>query len=110
MEEGGKDKDGIQKVYSEYFKPETEYKHGPFKYTNAPNYGYVDFERREYYGKREFTADEYVAFCGTYFEHIVIPEPYNSKFFSRLKETVLESGNKVVFNDAYILFLAKKPL
>ncbi len=43
----------IQKVYSEYFKPETEYKRGSFKYTNAPNYGYVDFEKREFYGKRE---------------------------------------------------------
>ena len=51
----------IQKVYSEYFRPEMEYKRGGFKYTNAVNYGYVDFEKREYYGKRELTADEYVA-------------------------------------------------
>ena len=29
----------IQKVYSEYFKPDAEYKHGSFKFTNAPNYG-----------------------------------------------------------------------
>lgn len=26
----------IQQVYSEYFKPETEYKHGAFDYTHAP--------------------------------------------------------------------------
>ena len=32
----------IQKVYSAYYKPETPYTHGSFKYTNAPNYGYVD--------------------------------------------------------------------
>lgn len=57
----------IQRVYSEYFIPETEYKHGAFKYTNAPNYGYVGFEKREYSGEREFTADEYVAFSGTLF-------------------------------------------
>ena len=100
----------IQKVYSEYFKPETEYKHGSFKYTNAPNYGYVDFEKREFYGKREFTADEYVAFCGTHCDHIVIPEPYRSKFFDGLRKTVYEAGNKVVFNDTFVLFLAKKPL
>lgn len=100
----------IQKVYSEYFKPDTEYKHGSFKYTNAPNYGYVDFEKREFYGKREFTADEYVAFCGTHCDHIVIPEPYRSKYFDGLRKTVLEAGNKVVFNDTFILFLAKKPL
>lgn len=102
--------DKIQRVYSQYFKPETEYNHGSFKYTNATNYGYVDFERREYYGKREFTADEYVAFCGTHCDHIVIPEPYRSKFFDGLRKTVYEAGNKVVFNDTFILFLAKKPL
>lgn len=100
----------IQKVYSEYFKPETEYKHGSFKYTNAPNYGYVDFEKREYYGKREFTADEYIAYCGTHCDHIVIPEPYSSKFFNGLREAVLEAGNEVVFYDTFVLFLAKKPL
>jgi len=100
----------IQQVYSEYFKPETEYKHGAFKYSNAVNYGFVDFERREFYGKREFTADEYVAFSGTHCDHLVIPEPYRSKFFSGLREAVLEAGNKIVFNDTFILFLAKKPL
>lgn len=100
----------IQNVYSEYFKPEIEYKHGSFKYTNAPNYGYVDFEKREYYGKREYTADEYVAFCGTHCDHIVIPEPYRSMFFNGLKEAVLEAGNKIVFHDTFILFLTKKQL
>lgn len=100
----------IQAVYSAYFKPETKYMHGSFKYTNAPNYGYVDFEKREYFGKRAFTADEYVAYCGIHCDHIVIPEPYRSKFFSGLKEAVLAAGNKIVFHDTYVLFLAKKPL
>ena len=100
----------IQQVYSAYFKPETEYKHGSFHYTHAPDYGYVDFEKREYYGKREFTADEYVAFSGTHCDHIVIPEPYKSKFFNGLRKAVLEAGNKIVFYDTFILFTAKKPL
>ena len=100
----------IQAVYSAYFKPETEYTHGSFSYTNAPAYGYTDFEEREFYGKREFTADEYAAFCGTHCTHIVIPEPYKSKFFDGLRKTVAESGNKVVFWDTYILYLTKKPL
>lgn len=100
----------IQQVYSEYFKPEFEYKCGLFKYTNAPNYGYVDFEKREFYGKRVFTADEYVALCGTHGDHIYIPEPYKSKLFNGLRETVLEAGNKIVFHDTFVLFLAKKPL
>ncbi len=100
----------IQQIYSEYFKPETEYKHGSFNYTHAPDYGYVNLEKHEYYGKREFTADEYVAFSGTHCDHIVIPEPYKSKLFDGLRKTVLEAGDKIVFYDTFILFIAKKPL
>lgn len=100
----------IQQVYSAYFKPETEYKHGAFSYTNAPNYGYADFEKREYYGKRKFTADEYAAFSGTHCDHIVIPEPYRSKFFNGLREAVLDAGDKIVFYDTFVLFLSRKPL
>lgn len=86
---------------SQYFKPEIGYKHGSFKYTNAINCGYVDFEQREYFGKREFTADEYAAFCGTHCDRIVIPEPYRSKFFDGLREAVSEAGNKIVFHDTF---------
>lgn len=100
----------IQEVYAKYFHPETEYAHGSFAYTNAPEYGYADFEKREYHGKRVFTAEEYAAFCGTHCDHIVIPEPDKSRFFSGLREAVLEAGNRIVFQDTYILYLAKKPL
>ncbi len=100
----------IQQVYSAYFKPETPYMQGSFKYANATNYGYVGFEQREYDGRRELTADEYVALSGTHCDHMVIPEPYKRKFFDGLREAVLEAGNKIVFSDTFILYLAKKPL
>ena len=100
----------IQQIYSEYFKPQTEYKHGGFNYTHALDYGYVNLEKHEYYGKRELTSDEYVALCGTHCDHIVIPEPYKSKFFAGLKDAVREAGDKIVFYDTFILFTAKKPL
>ncbi len=100
----------IQKVYSEYFKPETEYVHGRFIYTNAPNHCYTDFERREYRGERVFTADEYVSFSMTHCDHIVLREPYRTKFFDGLRKAVLDAGNRIVFRDTYILYLAKKPL
>ena len=104
--------DKIQKIYGEYYKPEKQYKDmkEPFDYLHAMDYGYVDFERRDYYGRREFNADDYVAYCGTHSDHIVIPEPYKTLFFEGLRKTVLENGNKVVFNDTYILYLARKPL
>ena len=99
----------IQEVYTAYFKPETEYMHRSIRYENAVQYGYTDFEKREFTGERVFTADEYVAFCGTHCDHLVIPEPYKTKFFEGLRNTVRENGNKVVFRDTYVLYLAKKP-
>ena len=101
--------DDIQKIYDTYFKPETPYTHGAFHYQNATNYGYVDFEERDFYGKRQMTADEYVAFSGTHCDHLVIAEPYKTKFFEGLHNAVLAHGNKIVFNDTYVMYLAKKP-
>ena len=98
----------IQKFYDEYFKPETPYTHGKFHYDNATSYGYTNFERRDFYGQRQMTADEYVAFSGTHCDHMVIPEPYKTKFFQGLHDAVMNAGNKIVFNDTYIMYLARK--
>ena len=98
----------IQKVYDQYFKPEYKYQHSSFHYDNATNYGYKNFERRDFYGERKFTADEYAAFCKTHCDHLVIPEPYQTKFFDGLRNAVLAHGNSVVFKDTYILYLTKK--
>ena len=99
----------IQKVYDEYFKPETEYEYGSFQYGNAVNYGYADLEKREFYGQRVFTADEYVSFCGTHCDHIVLKEPYKTKFYEGIRKAVLEAGDRIVFNDTYVLYLTRKP-
>jgi trans-aconitate methyltransferase len=101
----------IQKVYNEYYKPVTEYKNmkEPFDYLHATDYGYVDLTRHDFYGKRTFTADEYVQYCGTHSDHILIPEPYRTPFFEGLRSTVLAAGNKVEFYDTYVLYLTKKP-
>ena len=99
----------IQRLYDRYYKPEIPYTHGSFKYDNAPNYGYVHFERRDFHGKRELNPDEYVAYCGTHSDHIVIPEPNKSAFFEELRNVVAENGGKVVFDDTYVLYLTRKP-
>ena len=100
----------IQMVYDKYYKPATPYTNGSFKYTNAPEYGYVDFEQRDFHGVREMTADEYVAFSGTHCDHIVIPEPDKTNLFEGIRQAVLDAGNKVVFKDTYVLYLTRKPL
>lgn len=100
----------IQQVYSTYFKPTETYTCGSFDYSKATDYGYVDFEKREYYGKRELTAEEYVAWSKTHCDHIVLPEPYRNKFFNGIRDAVNEAGGRIVFFDTYVLYLAKKPL
>ncbi|MBO4475090.1 MAG: methyltransferase domain-containing protein [Clostridiales bacterium] len=99
----------IQDIYAKFFKPEIEYTQGSFGYKNAPDYGYVDFERREFYGKREYTADDFVQYTGTHCTHIVIPEPYKTQFFDGLRDAVLDAGNKIIFKDTYVLYVTKKP-
>jgi phospholipid N-methyltransferase len=100
----------IQQVYSAYFKPAETYTCGSFNYSKATNYGYVDFEKREYYGKRELTADEYVALSETDCDHLVLAEPYRNKFFNGIRDAVNAAGGRIVFFDTYVMYLAKKPL
>ena len=100
----------IQELYDQYYKPEIPYTHGGFRYDRAPDYGYVDFEKVDFHGRREMNSDEYVSFCGTHCDHIVIPEPHKTMFFEGLRKVVAENGNKVIFEDRYVLYLARKPL
>ena len=98
----------IQALYDKYYKPEIPYTHGKFNYTAAPEYGYLEVEKYEFKGQRIFNADEYVQFSGTHCDHIVIPEPIRNEFFKGLKKAVLDAGDRIVFNDTYVLYLAKK--
>ncbi len=99
----------IQKLYDKYYKPDIPYTHGSFKYDHASDYGFVDFEEHDFYGKREMDSDEYVSFCGTHCDHIVIPEPIKTEFFDGLRNAVINNGGKIVFEDTYVLYLTKKP-
>lgn len=99
----------IQQVYSQYFHPEMDYPHRSFRYDAAVEYGYTDFEKLEFPGRREMTADEYTAMCATHCDHIVLREPYRTPFFDGLREAVIQAGNKLVFQDTHVLYLARKP-
>ena len=99
----------IQNLYDRYYKPDIQYTHGNFRYTAAPEYGYTEVKRCEFKGQRVFSANEYVAFCGTHSDHVVIPEPLRTEFFDGLRKAVLDAGNRIVFNDTYVLYITKKP-
>jgi trans-aconitate methyltransferase len=98
----------IEEVYDQYFRPESLYSQ-KIDYNNVANYGFVDFQRREYYSKREFNADGYVSYLGTHCDHIVLKEPYKSKFYEGVRDAVLKAGNKITFNDTIVLYLTRKP-
>lgn len=99
----------IQEVYDAYFRPTIPYTHGSFHYGNASGYGFSEVERREYHGTRTLTAEEYVSYCGTHSDHLVIPEPMKTEFFTGLEKAVRDFGNRIVFRDTHILYLTKKP-
>jgi SAM-dependent methyltransferase len=98
----------IQKVYCEYFHPETPYTQ-KLIYNNAVNYGFADFRRLEFYSKREFTAVDYVEYLGTHCDYIVLREPYKSEFYKGIRNAILNAGNRIEFKDTVILYLARKP-
>ena len=99
----------IQKLYDQYFKPEIPYAHRGFRYENAQNYGFVDFQEHDFHGRREMSADEYVSYSGTHCDHMVIPEPHKTLFFEGLRNAVEDCGGKIVFEDTYVLYLTRKP-
>jgi len=101
--------DNIQKVYAEHYRPVAEYKHRNFQHQNAVNYGYIDFEKREYYGRRRLDADQYISLVGTHSDHITIPEPHRTPFFTGLRQAVIDAGNVIEYYDTHILMLARKP-
>ena len=101
--------ENIQKVYAEHWHPVEHYTQKGFGYANAVDYGYIGFERREYHGRRVMSADEYVAFSGTHCDHIDIREPHKTFFFEGLREAVLAAGDRIVFEDTYVLMLVRKP-
>lgn len=100
----------IQDIYAQFFKPEQEYTHRSFGYKNALDYGFVDFEEREFLGTRTFNADEYVDYCGTHCDHLVITEPYKSKFFDGIYRCIKDAGNQLVAKETYVMMTVRKPV
>ena len=98
----------IQQVYDKWFRPNTPYDR-KFVYENALNYGFADFRRQDFHGRRVLTTDDYINYCGTHSDHLILQEPFKSKFFDGLREAVDEFGGKVVFEDTYVLMTVRKP-
>ena len=99
----------IQQVYDRYFRPEHPYTHGSFCYENALKYGYENWQKRTFRTVTVYTADEYVAFCGTHCDHLATPEPYRSRLYAGLRQAVLDAGDRIEMRDTHILMTVRKP-
>lgn len=98
----------IQEVYEKHFRPETPYT-CKLAYDNVVNYGFTDFECRNYHKTREMTADEFVAYIGTHCDHIALREPHRTAFYEGVRDAIRNAGNRIILQDNIVLYLARKP-
>lgn len=97
----------IQQVYNNHF-----YTHMPYtqriKYENVQNYGFTNLECYKYSDTRELTADEFVEYLGAHSDHILLYEEEKEAFFEGIRNAILEEGNKLIFHDTIVLYIAHK--
>lgn len=98
----------IQEAYDKYFHPEIKYT-CRLECDNVVNYGFTDFERREYPQTRVYNADEYISYIRIHAPHLTLPEPDKSKFFEGVREAILSFDNKITLKDTVTLYLVRKP-
>jgi hypothetical protein len=98
----------IQKVYDECFDTNQPYDQH-FDYMNGESYGLTFIETKSWPGKRVYTADEHNEYLGTHSTHITLRKEYRDLFFNGVRDAVLRHGNRIVFNDKYVLYLYRKP-
>ena len=98
----------IQKVYAQYFHPETPYRCS-LDYDARGKYGFTALEQREYLKTREYSADDYVSLIGTHSDHITLREPEKSGFYAGIKAAIEDAGGKITLYDKITMYLARKP-
>jgi len=99
--------DDIQKVYDKYFVTDQPYTQ-KFDYMKGSDYGLSFLGKSSFPGRREYNADEHNEYLGTHSTHIMLKEEYKEPFFNGVRDAVIKHGNKIVFNDQYVLYLYRK--
>ena len=106
--------DAMQALYAVYMpdsRPGGEYtaEQAMARAGIAGKYGFCDIGYRLYHRTRTLSADDYIALLGTYSDHIAIPQPQRTQFFSGLHKVISAFGGITLF-DTIDLQLARKPL
>lgn len=97
----------IQRLYDTRFDSAQPYRQ-KFDYMSGGAYGFTFLEKREFPGRREYTADEYIEYIGTHSDHITLREHARKPFLDGVREAILRHGNRIVFDDRYMLYLYRK--
>ena len=97
----------IQKLYDTLFVSDQPYRQR-FDYMNGTAYGFTFLGKYEFPGTREYTADEYVQFIHTHADHITLREDCREPFYEGVRDAILRHGNRIVFEDSYVLYLYRK--
>lgn len=98
----------IDKVYEKYFHVKQKYT-CKLEYNNVLNYGFVNWQYKEWKSKRTLNAEEYISYISTHCEHITLEEPYKSDFYAGIRKAIMDAGNQIVIIDTVPLYLVQKP-
>ena len=98
----------IQEVYDLHFRPEGENQFH-FRYENVTNYGFIDYERREYLDVREYNADQFVNWTRIQSPQLTIQEPHRTKFLEGIRNAILGFDDRITLKDVIVLDLVRKP-
>lgn len=97
----------IQQIYDAYFVSKMPYRQ-KFNYEAGERYGFHYLGRRDFYGTRSYSAEEYIEYIKTHSDHIMIREEYRVPFFQGIRDAILKHGNRICFRDTYVLHLYQK--
>ena len=97
----------IGQIYDTYFVSEMPYRQ-KFNYEAGETYGFRYLGRKDFHGKRSYSAEEYIEYIKTHSDHITLKEECRDPFFQGIRDAILKHGNKIRFQDTYVLHLYQK--
>lgn len=102
-------REAIDRIYEKYFHVDQHYSCS-MVYQNVLDYGFENLVYKEWKSKRVLTAEEYISYISTHCEHIILEEPYKSRFFEGIREVIMNAGGMIVIIDTIPLYLVQKPV
>jgi len=99
--------DEICLVYDKYFHVKQKY-NCKLEYMNALNYGFTNYQYKEWKSERILNSEEYISYISTHCAHITLEEPYKSNFYEGIRRAILDAGDRITIIDTIPLYLFQK--